>query len=119
MFHLEKKVAERVAHLQKKLLHIASELNIVKRETQLKSESSARLAHCLQNLRLETENNVKTINDLKAELEKVNKIRHKVEQNAYDFKTELTRKESDVDSLQKELVSKNTCQSPKRRSFLF
>lgn len=104
IYYLERKISERVLQLQKKLLLISTDLNTVKRENRLKCESSARLANSLQSLRLETENNAKTIEELKAELETVNKLRHKAEKNAYDLKIELQRKETDLESLQKELV---------------
>lgn len=94
-----------------KLLDLTAKLNratrdfhTVKMENQLKCESSARLVQSMQNLRLETEKNYQTIEELKRENCNLNRLRENAERFSYDLKLEISKKESEIDLLQKQIV---------------
>lgn len=98
-----------------KLLDLTAKLNratrdfhTIKMENQLKCESSARLVQSMQNLRLETEKNYQTIEDLKQENENLRRLRENAEQFSYELKLEISKKESEIDLLQKQMVNKYT-----------
>lgn len=103
--NFERKIAEETDRLQKKLVQLSNDVDTVRTRYQLRRESNARLLQSMQMLQLENQNKRKTVEELQLDLENANKLRHKAERNAYDLKIELSKKESDVDMLQKQLVS--------------
>lgn len=96
-----------------KLLDLTAKLNratrdfhTIKMENQLKCESSARLVQSMQSLRLETEKNYQTIEDMKEEIQNLNRLREHAERFSYELKLEISKKESEIDLLQQQIVNR-------------
>ncbi|KAK9874433.1 hypothetical protein WA026_002773 [Henosepilachna vigintioctopunctata] len=70
----ESTLTEKVLVVSGKLVKLLGDINIVKNESNLKSESSARLLQSMENLRIENFENVSVINKLKADCTSYEKI---------------------------------------------
>ncbi|KAL3271954.1 hypothetical protein HHI36_022424 [Cryptolaemus montrouzieri] len=99
----ESLLTEKVLEVSSKLMKVICDINIVKSENHLKSESSARLLHSMESLRIENIENVSVINKLKMDCANYEKVNRDLEAEVFRLNQKDTENNRRVLELQGKL----------------
>lgn len=100
---IEKKIAEQLQKMQLRHLKLICDIERVRNENKIKSNSSTRLLHNLQTLRLENEKKNEMIKNLNLELDKYNMQRGRYEHEVQNLKHRLATADETVVGLKNEV----------------
>lgn len=94
----------RILQITQKLLKLTRDIDVVKSETALKSNSSARLLQSMEMLRLESIETATTISDLQRENSCLQTTKYKNERVIGDLKMSIVDQNERIEQLQKQIV---------------